>query len=281
MVRLLEIDISPFREIDIRRFDQIALVDTQPGTGHNPLPASRTPTIVIDHHPGPHRTRDEIPFCLVSRAYGATSSILASILRLAQVSIDPRLATALSYGIKSDTKELLHAHSAEDQENYLFLLQLADKRILAEIENAQVSREYYEDILRSLGKAVVRGKVIFSDIGRVDRPDMVAEMADFFSRLEGIRWSICLGLYRRSLIVSIRSLDRRRQANWVVSRLVAGLGTGGGHGQMAAGRIPLSEERPADKMRAEVKNRAIDLLKVRRRREVKLVRESSQSSGDE
>jgi nanoRNase/pAp phosphatase (c-di-AMP/oligoRNAs hydrolase) len=201
--------------------------------------------------------------------------MLTALLRQADVSVEPNLATALLYGIKSDTGDLCRTTSGEDQENYLYLLPLSDKRLLAEIGAAQVPREYYEDVLKSLDKAIVRGKVVLSDIGRVEQPDMVAEMADFFVRLENTRWSICMGTYRRELYLSIRTLDSRRQANWVMKRLVAGLGTGGGHGQMAGGRISLDGEKTAEEIRAEIKNRAIDVLQVRRRREVQLVRESS------
>jgi nanoRNase/pAp phosphatase (c-di-AMP/oligoRNAs hydrolase) len=150
--------------------------------------------------------------------------------------------------------------------------------LLGKIENAEVPREYYEDIQKALEKAVVRGKMVFSDIGTVKQPDMVAEMADFFMRLEDIRWSICVGSYGRDVFLSIRTADKRKHANWVATRLVKDLGSGGGHGSMAGGRIPMTPEMNLEKIREEVKQRAIEILKLRRRREYKLVRDSVQNN---
>jgi nanoRNase/pAp phosphatase (c-di-AMP/oligoRNAs hydrolase) len=277
MVRHLDIEMTQFKDIAVERFGLVALVDTQPGTGNNPLPDGVKPAIVIDHHPA-RRRLPSLLFRSIATRFGATSSIIASIMQEMGLELSPRVATALLYGIKSDTQDLYARACPEDQEVYVFLFPQADKDLLGKIENAEVPRAYYEDVQKSLGQAVVRGKMVFSDIGVVRYPDMVAEMADFFLRLEDMRWSICVGSYGRDLFISVRTLDRRKHANWVASRLVAGLGTGGGHGGMAGGRVSMTPQLTLDDLRAEVKKRAIEILKLRRYREYKLVRESVQNN---
>ncbi len=277
MVRHLSVELTLFKDVDVASFPLIALVDTQPGTGNNSLPENVPPQIVIDHHPARKRLPGLLFRCIATY-YGATSSIIAATIRESNIELDARVATALFYGIKSDTQELSARGCPKDQELYVYLFPKADKKLLGKIENAELPREYYEDIQKSLEQAVVRGKMVFSDLGTAKHPDMVAEMADFFLRLEDIRWSICVGSYGRDLYLSVRTLDRRRHANWVATRLVAGIGSGGGHGGMAGGRIPMTPERSLSALRVEVKKRAIEILRLKRYREYKLVRDSVQNN---
>jgi nanoRNase/pAp phosphatase (c-di-AMP/oligoRNAs hydrolase) len=64
----------------------VALVDTQPGTGHNPLPPDWPVTVVIDHHPWQEASH-AAAFCDVRPNIGATSTILTAYLQAA--GIDP------------------------------------------------------------------------------------------------------------------------------------------------------------------------------------------------
>ncbi|NIR25640.1 MAG: hypothetical protein GWN77_01440, partial [Gammaproteobacteria bacterium] len=51
MVRYLGRPLRRLNKADLRSGRPIALVDTQPGAGNNPLPSQISPAIVIDHHP--------------------------------------------------------------------------------------------------------------------------------------------------------------------------------------------------------------------------------------
>jgi len=59
------------------------------------------PHIVVDHHQrvGPV----DADYCDLRPHYGATSTILTEYLEAAEADVSQRLATALLYGIKSDT----------------------------------------------------------------------------------------------------------------------------------------------------------------------------------
>ncbi|MCB0201024.1 MAG: hypothetical protein KDI03_13220 [Anaerolineae bacterium] len=50
LVRYLGRPLRPLTTATLQHATCIALVDTQPGTGNNPLPADVTPHIVLDHH---------------------------------------------------------------------------------------------------------------------------------------------------------------------------------------------------------------------------------------
>ncbi len=71
-------------------------------------------------------------------------------------------------------------------------------------------------------------------------PDMVAEVAERFMYLEGMRWSLGFGEYEDALYFSIRTSDRRMNAGRLIREVIeAKGGSAGGHGTMAGARIPV------------------------------------------
>ena len=84
-------------------------------------------------------------------------------------------------------------------------------------------------------------------------------MADFLLRLEGADWAGCMGLYNRSLLLSLRTGVEDAHAGQIIRRVVAGLGRAGGHGAMAGGQIPLGE-RDYGEVADQIKARLVDEL---------------------
>src|SRR6185436_1991535 len=98
MVKLLEIEIEKITESGLKDFDHIAVVDLQPP--HLSKPPEHV-DLVIDHHPEQFTYKSHIKD--IRPSYGATSSILLEYLLCSGASITTRVATAMLYGIKSDT----------------------------------------------------------------------------------------------------------------------------------------------------------------------------------
>jgi len=249
MVRLLSIELSPLHELDLAQYDAVALVDGQAGAGNVGLPSQLTPTVIIDHHSDVSSDLAGVPFVDIRGACGATSTILTGYLRAAGVIPDRRTATALFYGIKADTMGLARAAGEADVDAYLYLLPLSDTRILAQIEHAQVPLAYFEAFERALERTLIYDDVVVCNLGSMDWPDLAAEMADFLLRWEGARWIICMGLYEDEVVISVRTNDLEANAGEVVRAVVDGLGTGGGHGLLAGGRVPLNARSPQDVVR--------------------------------
>lgn len=238
LVRYLGLNPRLYSDIDVNRFDLIAMVDTQPGTGNNSLPLCIVPQIVIDHHPIRRATR-AAAFTDVRSRYGATSTILAEYLEAAGTAPDIRLATALAYGIASDTQNLGREARQADIDAYVSLYRAANKRMLSRIEHATVPSAYFRMLYRALGNARIAGKAVLTGVGYVDNPDMIAEVADLLLRNEGSEWALCYGVHAGKLLLSLRSSNLDAQAGTVMRRLVGKLGTGGGHNAIAGGQIPL------------------------------------------
>ncbi|MFQ5743440.1 MAG: bifunctional oligoribonuclease/PAP phosphatase NrnA [Acidobacteriota bacterium] len=263
MLHELELAPVPLEKLAFDEFDGIAMVDTQPGFGNNSLPHGTTPWAVIDHHP----SRGAIPgvrFLDIREGYGATSTMLAEYADACGVHLGQQLVTAIFYAIKSETQELGREASDADRRVYLRLFTTSDKEALARIQRARVPREYFRAFGLAIESAEVYGRTVVSDLRRVENPDFVAEIADFLLRLEGVDWACCMGRYGDLLVLSLRTTDAEAHAGKVIRSVVTGLGSAGGHGMSAGGRIPLGSESYA-KVSAQVQDILLRALGCDRR----------------
>ena len=236
MLKLLKLHIDRLSKIDMTSFSAFALVDTQPGAGNNSLPPRLKADIVIDHHP--RRRGISAPYVDTREAYGATSTIITEYLLEAGLNIPPDLATALFYGIASDTRNLGRRVTEADVKAYMHLFPLANMRKLSRIEFPDLPQSYYVNIDRALGNAFVYRNIVGSRVGAVDNPDIIPEFADLLLRHEKATWSICLGCWEGNIIVSVRTSNPRAEAGKIVRSLMGRRGQAGGHGMMAAGKMP-------------------------------------------
>jgi len=237
-VRYLGLNLRPCAEIEFEKFDCIAMVDAQPGTGNTSLPAGMMPDIVIDHHPLRTATR-AVKFIDIRIEYGATATILLEYLVQAGIEPDIQLATALFYAIRSDTLDLGRQAIKADIEAVALLFPLANKRMLSEIQRGSVPRVYFRMLDEALRNARIYGQAIITSLATIDNPDMIAEAADLLLREDETCWTMCTGCSQGKLFISIRTSKEDARADKVIHRVVSGKGTGGGHQTFAGGQIPL------------------------------------------
>lgn len=264
LVRYLNLNLLPINTVEVSRFDVVAMVDAQPGTGNQSLPVGRLPDIVIDHHPFRKSTR-QCQFTDIRRNYGSTGTILYEYLTEAKVDIDVPLATALVYGIRSDTQDLGREAIAADVDAFGRLHPLANKRMLSAIQRGSVPRDYFRMLAVALQNARQYPSAIVTNLGRIDNPDMVGEVADLFLREEKTHWTLCMGFVNQRMVLSIRSSAEKPHAEQVVKRLVSRRGTGGGHLTYAGGQISLKKCSGAEEVELErlVRCRFLKVLGIR------------------
>jgi nanoRNase/pAp phosphatase (c-di-AMP/oligoRNAs hydrolase) len=269
----LGLNFRPIEEVEIDRYDATALVDTQPQTGNNSLPESVLPDIVLDHHPLRPETR-RVPFTDVRSKYGALSTILFEYLSEAGIEPDPPLATALLYGIRTDTQDLGHEAIQADVSALEVLYPLANTRMLSAIQRWKVTPVYFQTISRCLDNARVQGPCLHTCLGHVDNPDLVAEMADLFLRLEGIEWSLACGRYLDKIWVSVRTSQTALRAEDVMKGIMGGLGTGGGHDLLAGGQVLLEKGSQAEQraVQKDIRDRFLREVEASRFRPKKLLK---------
>jgi nanoRNase/pAp phosphatase (c-di-AMP/oligoRNAs hydrolase) len=237
MVKLLKIPIHRLKRVDLQRFTNVALVDTQPVFENNPFPPERKATIVIDQHKA--ATPASADLALVDTECGATCVIIAQALLLQRVDIPVKLATAIAYGILSDTLNLYRVKRPDVIATYLSVLHRCDMRTLAEIQNPPRSRRFFTTLGRSIENAVVCRRVMVAHLGAVSGPEEVAQIADFLLTYEHATWSFCTGRSKGCLYLSLRSAVPHAQAGDVLRDIVNNPNQAGGHGGVAGGRVPV------------------------------------------
>ncbi len=238
LVKYAGLNLRRAEQLNASNFSMVAMVDTQPRSGNNSLPADIQPQIVIDHHPMLSTTRG-ITFTDIRRRYGATCTILYEYLTTAEVPIGVNLATTLVYGIRSDTQDLGREAIKPDISAYLALYPIANKRMLSRIEHATLPRNYYQIFARALDNATLYGRGILAGLGNLEYPEVLGEIADLLLRNEDSDVVLCHGVQDQRLLLSLRANDARFNAGNMMKKIVGKDGSGGGHGTLAGGQITL------------------------------------------
>lgn len=261
MVQQLEIKAQPIDDLDLDSFNAVCMVDTQPATGNNSYPTGRRVDLVIDHH----QIKEETQGCRwvdVRPEYGASASILFEYLQSQDVKIATKLATILFYAIKSETEDLGRDWTKSDRDAYLKLMPLCNNRILHEITHPKSSRIYFRYFETGIKNAKIYGNALIFNLYKIDHPEIVAEIADFLMRVEGIEIVLGLGCYHEEGVLSMRTSHQETHAGMLMQQVIKGLGSGGGHSMTAGGQIrPLESVRGSlGALEYELAERLLDAL---------------------
>jgi nanoRNase/pAp phosphatase (c-di-AMP/oligoRNAs hydrolase) len=239
LIRVLKLPVVPISRVVFDDYDLICMVDTQPEQGNHSLPPRHFPDVVIDHHP----MRPDSALAAIADVggpIGATSTVVVDYVRASHLEIPAAIATALFCGIKADTRDLGRQTTPQDVEAYLWLFPRTDKDAISAIDHPPLQKEYFALSYTAIRKAEVYDDAVVLPLGRLYAPDMVAEVAERFLYLEGMRHSLAWGTYEGDLYLSLRSTDRRANAGRLMREIIEPRGgSAGGHGTMAGARLPV------------------------------------------
>jgi nanoRNase/pAp phosphatase (c-di-AMP/oligoRNAs hydrolase) len=262
MVDLLAIPLVPIAEVALGGTTAVVMVDSQPHTGRRASEAAR-PVAVLDHHETPGRL-DGVAFADIRPGLGATSTLVTGYLLEQDLAVDRRLATALLYGIESETTGYPREACALDDGALVWLFPRADKDLLARIRNPRLSQSYFATYQHALANAFLYRDLIFCWCGPVPQPDIVAELADFFIRFDQVGWAVTVGQFDDLLKISARVDHMGGRGGEVLRAAVDGLGTAGGHDKSAGGANPLVDPNPKviDTLLRTLRGRILDQLQI-------------------
>jgi len=236
MLKLLDIQIDRISPEDLHKEGaRLAMVDVQPPYFEQPL--GRV-DLVVDHHP--KRTAFKARFADLRTAYGATSTIFTEYLRAAGMEPTQRLATALLYGIKTDTLFLERSSNLADLSAFSYLYPLANKAMIARIERPALPREDLEALGRALSRLQLDNGVAVIHMGEINREDVIPQMAEFCLQIEGVEWGVVSGLVKDRVVISVRNVGYVKSAGEIMKKLYDDIGSAGGHRAMAKAVVPLN-----------------------------------------
>ncbi len=261
MIRYLRIPVRPWPLEKPPLYDQYALVDSQPA--HHPAFAGRRYALIIDHHPPTDLSGWLTPdaFCDIRPGIGATSSMMTRFLQALRHRPGPLLATALLYGIRTDTGAFERSGGEEDLRAYQWLSQHADNSLLRRISRSEYLRAWLPFFSRAFRSLVdCRGSGAYASLNEIKSADLLVSVADFFTRVHGLKWIAVSGVVGGMVIVIFRS-DGGRDIGRFADACFYDVGTAGGHRLLARAEFPLSAVpcgmKPSDFVHARLMSRKL------------------------
>ena len=260
MAELLGMRVTVVTESELKKLDCLIAVDHQPTTFAD---VSTDCVAVIDHHP--IETKVQYRYEDVRPSYGAASTIITEYIRADdEKRMDEPLATALLYGIKTDTDSLTRGVNPADVHAYAYLLTRADIPLLRRLERPSYKAETaraYGAALANMGLAEDLAVVFLGKLPD-DDTHVLVDVADFCLALDEITWSVAAARIDDQIVFTIRHLGGLSAAAGDLARELAGQqGTGGGHATMARARVP-AEGKWQQLANADLETGTRELLKL-------------------
>lgn len=255
LIKLCKIDMYQSMKLTFSRYDYLIVVDTQPKAGNVYIPDGNTVNVTIDHHN--YRTStNAVKLHDVRPKAGSTSTIIVEYMKHLGLQPDADTATALYYGIKTDTVGSGRSSNNHDLEMMSYIFPCISLKKLTRIENPELPKYYYKNLRKALDCAEIMDDIIFCNLGDVRNADLIAETSDFLLRMRDVRWTFVIGRVENNGYFSLRSKSARMKVGRMAMSLVKGLGTGGGHMKSAGGQINL-EDNNFDEVISVIKTRLL------------------------
>ncbi len=236
MLHYLRIRAPKLTPAMLGRYQRFALVDSQPH--HHPGFADINFSIVMDHHPEVSEFPVKADFVDIRPEYGALSTLLTEYLLVMNIKPGKLLATALLYGIRTDTGNFSRGVNELDLLAYSYLIRLADNVKLSTITRSELRMAWIKYLVKGFQGLRKLDKGRFSFVGKVPTADILVITADFLMRVHEFRWVIVGGIVKDSLVIIFRS-DGSRDMGQVAEKCFIQYGPAGGQKSKARAEIPL------------------------------------------
>lgn len=211
----------------------IITVDFHRPGANNMLPEDCVPHIVIDHHASEGVAAD---LSMVHPEFSATSSLVASLLMRLDFEMTPRVATALAFGIRTDTLGFTRNFNPVDIRALSWLNAWVDNDMMRSIEEPPRSIETLEGFSEALNERQHVGSTLLAPLTQLPNRDALAQIADFLLPTEGVDSVVVYGVRRGKVILSARTKNTQIHLGKMLSERWSG-GQSGGHKALAGGQI--------------------------------------------
>lgn len=241
MVRMLNLELNRVIldwEVDdlLKKSDLVICVDFSHPGANNVLPKTCVPHIVIDHHFS--ETRPAADVIMVRPEFAATSSLVASLLMNAEIDIDRNVATALAFGIRTDTLGFTRSFNAVDLRALSWLSAWVDWDLMRCFESPPRSQEVLEIFKQALNNSVLKNGLMLVPISKMVDRDALSQVADFMLPTEGVKTVVTYGSRMSKIYLSARSTDQGIHLGKILTETFSE-GSAGGHKSIAGGQISM------------------------------------------
>lgn len=192
----------------------------------------------IDHHP----TFKKCKYLYKDiRLVGSCSSIIASYYINANINMPKDIATALMYGLQTDTANLTRGVKDLDIDIFSYLYKRADMEFLSQMIKTSLTMEDLKAYGTAIENIHVQDRLGFANIPFNCPDTLIAKISDFILSLDSVDFSVVYSVRQEGLKISTRSkIPKILDAGKITANALMGIGSGGGHSFMAGGFIPNS-----------------------------------------
>lgn len=236
MINLLEIELLRADEVDLSQYSKFALVDSSNVGSNNSIPENIKLSIIIDHHPA---EGVEAEYVDIRNDVGAAATIMTEYLIQLKLIPSRTLATALFFGIKSETDEFKRNTRTADFTAAAFLYPFVDHEMIEKMEGPAISTETLDVLGTAIKNRQIYSSFLITFAGFINDRDSLPQAADFLLRLEGISTVLVFGILKDTVYLSARNRDVRINIGEILKRAFGDVGSAGGHAHAAGGQIPL------------------------------------------
>lgn len=222
----------------VKSAGKIALIEASIPSKNNILPEEGViPNLIFDHHQV-DMSSVKGDFIDIQPKIGATSTIMTKYIRQLNIKPTSQLATALLYGIRTDTNGFTRNTTSDDLSAASYLSPLVDVSILNQLESPPMSLETLDIIGRAIRNREIRGSYLASFVEFINERDALPQAAEMMLQLEGVNTVLIFGINEDKVQLSARSRDTRVNLGLLLQSAFGKLNSGG-HATMAAGTINL------------------------------------------
>jgi nanoRNase/pAp phosphatase (c-di-AMP/oligoRNAs hydrolase) len=239
MIRYLRIPMMKLTPTVIAQYDRFALVDSQPH--HHPLFKELHFSLVFDHHPLSEENPVVVDYKDIKTEYGANSTLMTEYLYNLGIRPGNRLATALVYGIKTDTGSFEREFCDVDVRAFRYLSKWSSQILLSRISRSEFRLGWLDYFSRAVSSMHKIKSGFLTYVGEVPNADALVVIADFFMRVHEIRWVAVAGVSEDKLVVIFRGDGVTRDLGRFANMQFGDIGSAGGHKAMARAEIPIDK----------------------------------------
>ncbi len=238
MVELFDIDmIVKEKDFVSGPDDFVILVDSQIGNS-NITNIQGKRVAVIDHHV--NMGAYDYVFEDIREEIGACSTIIAGYFKALGKQPSKNVATALLYGIMTDTNNLTRACDQLDLDLFYWLYGLADLLRIKQLRMNEIGRKDLHAYAKALETYEVYGNIGFVHIENCN-DSLLGTISDMVYTIEGTSIVVSYAKRPDGIKFSVRSGEKNIYADDLVKYILNDRGVGGGHKEMAGGFIPEDE----------------------------------------
>ena len=208
-------------------------VDCQYGAGNVSRVTARD-VAVIDHH---IQEKELPPLCDLRPWLGSCATLVWDLLRQESFSIDRGLATALHYGLFTDTNGFSEMRHPLDRDMWDTLA--VDENVLKRLKLSNLSLADLSQVSAALSDIAVDQELRFALISAPPcDPNILGFISDLSMQVDTVDLAVAYSpLPNGDVKFSVRTSVRETKASELAAWLAEGVGSGGGHREKAGGYI--------------------------------------------